>query len=580
MKSQTHLFFRSIMLTKIFILLIILLNTSANAQNTAPGIDIIGRGYDIFGEYANNNSKKKYSLFVFPQSSKISYDYNVPEYLILENISDHRIKQIEGSSLNEYADNMEASVNLKTNALLFSASVEAQFGKNTSTNEEKFYYTYMDANTKWRISIDMRNIDILIEILEPQFKLDLATMTPQKLFDTYGTHFIASAYIGGRADFSTNTVKNTSYTTEQIKSAVKGRFATIKGEGSYSSANEINSIIEKCETKLRVVGGNSEYANNISDNPVQYQKWAEGIKDRPVLCDFDSESLIPIWKLTNDTKRKEILEKYFTDLILIQHPKPEMVKPIIANYEINLYGIYVVDDCETALMPPGEFQYSFSVNVNGKEKYTTGKQSKNVYEQQWWMIEKKIPVSFHYKKGTEITINCKIIETDDIGGEHDYLQPFPFAKTYSYPFSTEDLYNYKESNGSLWNKYTIQKSDLCKVVLYYQIYKIQNPQAVKLGNEGWKEYENGNYDFCVKFSKQALEIDNSLLYVHFNIALVHLIKGDPIAKNLYKNAIEMCGEKYSLEGALIDINDYEAAKGKLSNSEEIKSLLKIKIAEL
>ena len=33
------------------------------AQNQCPGITVVGRGYDIFGEYANNKSVKE-PLFV------------------------------------------------------------------------------------------------------------------------------------------------------------------------------------------------------------------------------------------------------------------------------------------------------------------------------------------------------------------------------------------------------------------------------------------------------------------------------------------------------------------------------------
>jgi hypothetical protein len=207
---------------RIIIFGFLLLSNYNNAQNQAPGLDIIGKGYDIFGEYANNSSMKRYSLFVFPNSlvRSNSYNYALPDYLILENISDHRIKQIEGTTLSEYSENIQRNLNLKTNALLFSGSFTSQFSNNSNLSNELFYYTYMDANTKWRISIDMRDSDKLIQLLDPLFKQDLANLPPAKLFERYGTHFIASAYLGGRADCSSATKISSSYTQDDIKIAI------------------------------------------------------------------------------------------------------------------------------------------------------------------------------------------------------------------------------------------------------------------------------------------------------------------------------------------------------------------------
>lgn len=39
--------------------LLLMLPATQIAQNQCPGITVVGRGYDIFGEYANNKSVKE-----------------------------------------------------------------------------------------------------------------------------------------------------------------------------------------------------------------------------------------------------------------------------------------------------------------------------------------------------------------------------------------------------------------------------------------------------------------------------------------------------------------------------------------
>jgi hypothetical protein len=83
--------------------------------------------------------------------------------------------------------------------------------------------------------------------------------------------------------------------------------------------------------------------------------------------------------------------------------------------------------------------------------------------------------------------------------------------------------------------------------------------ALPTGNQGWKAFQEGDYNQCL--SQKALELDNSLGFVHFNIALVYLIKGqNQKAFRKYNEAIALtCKEvwtKKTLESAIEDINTY------------------------
>ena len=122
------------------------------------------------------------------------FGQNTPLLISIENISDHIITTVEGSSIQEYSKQLSQNVGLGGEALFFKASIDNHLNDSYKNGEKLFYYTYMDINTKWRISLDLRNLDKVIEYLDEQFKTDLANLAPEELFELYGTHFISSAY--------------------------------------------------------------------------------------------------------------------------------------------------------------------------------------------------------------------------------------------------------------------------------------------------------------------------------------------------------------------------------------------------
>jgi hypothetical protein len=296
---------------------------ASNATQT-PGLDVLGYGYDVFGSYADQNSKKRYCLFKYSNFSETpigSYLYSVPQYVILENISKHIVKTVSGESIRDYASSLSVKAGLEGETMFFKGSINSSFDQSKSGTEQRFFFTYMDANTKWRISFDERRLANLKNILDPDFVQDLATMDPAELFSLYGTHYIASAYLGGRADYTSESVITSTTKTQDISVAVEAKYKAVSGSASLDTKFEETLNNAKTTTKLTVVGGNSQYANDIADKET-YRLWADGIEGKPVLSDFDKNSLKPIWDFCEDPGRKAALIAYFNKMCA-ENPLPK-----------------------------------------------------------------------------------------------------------------------------------------------------------------------------------------------------------------------------------------------------------------
>ena len=569
--------------------LALLLSSFSNylfSQTSYPGQGIIGKGYNVFGEYASNKSIERYKIFNFSKmtTEMNQFGQNTPLLISIENISDHIITTVEGSSIQEYSKQLSQNVGLGGEALFFKASIDNHLNDSYKNGEKLFYYTYMDINTKWRISLDLRNLDKVIEYLDEQFKTDLANLAPEELFELYGTHFISSAYLGGRIDYLTTSTLSKSITTNELKEAISAQYKVISG--NYSMDERFKSVLtnSKTSTRLNVVGGNSEYTNNIK-NSEQYQKWASGISTDPVLCGFDKKSLVPIWNLTKDVDRKKELENYFNNTILSKYPYPVFFKEdeildskdFTSKFDVYILGFDILGDCDHASLlesdNSGDFRYRITIKQDEKlvNEYIT---PENKYHAVWGgeflAINQKTTITMPLKKNSSIDIDYKLIELDDFT-DHELVGYG--SKKHFFPFSEHDLYNNTYKNVKVWSQ-QLYHSDGCRAQLIYNISPSSNQTAIDFGSKGWEEYSAGNYDECLNYSRKALEIDNSLWFVQYNVALIYLIQENPRAFEKYKLISEYCNISDIFQAAYNDIINHEKKFGILKNSEPIKVLLK------
>jgi hypothetical protein len=99
-------------------------------------------------------------------------------------------------------------------------------------------------------------------------------------------------------------------------------------------------------------------------------------------------------------------------------------------------------------------------------------------------------------------------------------------------------------------------------------------KAELYGNMGWKAYERGEYDKCLELSNEALKYNSELGWVHSNIGLVKLIKGEMIAAvDCYAKAIvlfkKQSNPKYWFGECSKDLNNLISKHGQIEGAKDI-----------
>lgn len=374
-------------------------------KSISPNVSqVLGRGYDICGRYANPESTKAPILDL----SKLN------EYKRLEKTkrSEFEGKSVSGNGFKELSKSYENSLSIK---------VSGGFAGFSFSNESKSSYKEEKYNKESYKFLNIMNIfqdhyyriegfglpEELNGFLSKQYLKDLENLSPADIIKKYGTHVILGMSIGARLDYkmsykqsiasfsSTKTFSNTTSikydkageilsekkessnaetlfknlangkmkmdaTTikaitelyKSIKSKSSGGSspnAGISASVSYSTSTSKNQKEEdnSLEIQCKTYGGKSTLARTILDDPKNYNKWIESINSgNEVWCDFLDETIIPIYEF--------IPQEYAKSNKIFQ------IK--------QAWKKYIKENGNPASIPLGKDKVAYSFTSKGKKK--------------------------------------------------------------------------------------------------------------------------------------------------------------------------------------------------------------------
>lgn len=277
----------------------------------------VGRGYNIFGAFADNASVQGPVL----DFAKMKNDGLITSTPI--NDSDTLI--VAGQTLQQVSESMSASVSASGSgsfgAASFAGSMSSSFSKETMFRHEYHYANLYQLHRVARVKLLADIVRLRDSYLTPLAAevINSPSVAADQVIDFFGTHVLAGAVYGARFEYSsaTNTWAYAAKTSAAV--AVEVSFQSLTGSGSgtsdFSSSEERQEYDSNSVTRVRASGGDSELASGLGD----LEAWKASIDDNdPVLVQFDdapgSRPLLPIWEFAHDEARRRELQDAVEDI--------------------------------------------------------------------------------------------------------------------------------------------------------------------------------------------------------------------------------------------------------------------------
>ena len=335
-----------------------------DGQPSIPPNRNLGRGYDIFGNFADARDVR---------AEVLSYDALDAAGIIDERtIETSTFQTYTGTTITDYSDSFASRVGVSGSYRAFSGSVETNFSSDTYGRAEYSFATVQSQIYKTQLSIDNPRVNELLSYLTPRAREDInnPSVSPRDLFRIYGTHVVQSIYIGGRLDYNMALDMSQITTSRSLSVMASASFDAVfvsAGIETETVSTEDRSFYESnAQRTLNVYGGASEFGQNIiNDN--DYQRWIESVSANPQFVGFPESGvlatnpLIAIWEFADDAARATALEEAFLALadetsidlddsltVEVKLERIELVSSDDAGSNAELYGDLRFDGYNTA----------------------------------------------------------------------------------------------------------------------------------------------------------------------------------------------------------------------------------------
>jgi hypothetical protein len=277
------------------------------------GLDVLGKGTDVFGAYAVEANVKGQVLDVAALNSANLLVYN-------PNVEEARYEEMSGHSMSSYASQLAGSVGLSGSYSFFSAEVKVNFANDTYRRDDYSYASIIERY--WKHSL---RVAPGVWASGTHLRPYLTSLARQAIDDTdsihgpwsaaqvlaaYGTHVMNGLYVGGRLDYHLAI----QILEEQHRTALSA-FVKAKYGSTFASAGvtaEISqqtmtamSAYQKVGPVINAKGGDAQYAHPEDD--AQYKLWKASLATNPVFCGIIEGGLLGIWELAPSPQRRQEL---------------------------------------------------------------------------------------------------------------------------------------------------------------------------------------------------------------------------------------------------------------------------------
>lgn len=230
-----------------------------------------------------------------------------------------------GSDISEYSKSLSASVGVSGGVGAFKASVKASFGSFSKVSAETSFITNDAVSRKRQYWIDKGSrIDNLIPYLTAEFKHDVndPSVSPEQLFNTYGTNLLYNVGFGGTLSMNYRYANTAQESSDSMSVEAQAAYGTISGSASVEQQEKAKKLSSNSTISIKSSGGtNSINVTSIDAAKASFATWQGSInpEDPKSLAFVGAPSAgaaldtwtWPIWDFASDPARRKAIEDRF-----------------------------------------------------------------------------------------------------------------------------------------------------------------------------------------------------------------------------------------------------------------------------
>ncbi|KAI0683226.1 hypothetical protein BC835DRAFT_1423503 [Cytidiella melzeri] len=291
--------------------------TSDTPSDYIPGLLTLGSTYNVLnGKYADSRSCLQHVIEWNLSSNRVQAfggkSYTVPTIANYNTNTTSEYRSSYGKTASDYTKSLSLKAGFDASFPGFSASASADYGDSQRDNLSHAF-TRITYNVT-HYSLSLPPVRRIRHLLKPWFIEDIVDMDPMEFFKEYGTHFLCSLTVGGRALFlySTDTRKYSSTVSIEAAAKISASYSVASGgvEMSASHKQAMESFNESSQCSVITKGGDPRYGNEEFLKNVG--EWAASIVDYPEFVEFGSLPCFQgIWELAPTRERRQELQEAF-----------------------------------------------------------------------------------------------------------------------------------------------------------------------------------------------------------------------------------------------------------------------------
>jgi hypothetical protein len=293
-----------------------------------PGSALLGRGYDVFGDFANPNDAKA-ALIDFDQYRKVIVNgssYKLPQKAEYKQLDEKAFIAWSGPSMGAYLARRMETAGLTAPEPYFAKAASAYFGESEYRLNQYDFVGVESEVRLWKISLPFDAAQVR-PLLSAEARSDLSNLAPAQLFEKYGTHLLAEYVVGGRVGYYTAVDKQLAANGMDIAAVAEHSFKAALGELALGSDPQMEQLVhtlrEQSTFRLGYIGGDEQCGSQLL-TAGNYRKWLQSVSSAPRLSGFTPLSLFPIWELSDSpARRTQLLEAFHN--YAAQHRLPGLV---------------------------------------------------------------------------------------------------------------------------------------------------------------------------------------------------------------------------------------------------------------